>query len=257
MHQRKLAAKPQAKYTPPNRKAKSPSYLESECPKCHGPKFGKIAKLCRKCDCASRRPPVDTNLYRIRGHHARRIYLTRGQSTFVDAKLYEWLMLFSWSALKKAGRNVYYPQARAYCDGKRVNVSMHHLVLGVHHSIECDHKNGDTLDNLTDNLRPCNDLQNAANQGTARNNTSGFKGVIWRKDRKRWKAVINVNGKRHHLGTFRNIEDAAKCYDTAALKYFGEFARLNFPSALRVNSLQQAHRMPSKRSSHHGDSRSE
>ena len=32
-----------------------------------------------------------------------------------------------------------------------------------------------------------------------------------------------------YLGRFIDIEDAARAYDEAAKKYFGDFANLNFP----------------------------
>ena len=37
-----------------------------------------------------------------------------------------------------------------------------------------------------------------------RNNTSGTKGVGWRRDREKWVAFISVRGKRKHLGTFKS-----------------------------------------------------
>lgn len=45
----------------------------------------------------------------------------------------------------------------------------------------------------------------------------------------KWRAKIKVNGKTINIGTYEFAKDAAKAYDVEALKYFGEFAYLNFP----------------------------
>jgi len=44
-----------------------------------------------------------------------------------------------------------------------------------------------------------------------------------------WVAQIVVHRQHHRLGYFLTIEDAARAYDFAALRYYGDQARLNFP----------------------------
>lgn len=58
--------------------------------------------------------------------------------------------------------------------------------------------------------------------------TSIYKGVNWNRGRGMWAAHISVNGKTLYIGSFSSEIDAAKAYDTAALKHFGEFANPNF-----------------------------
>jgi len=91
-----------------------------------------------------------------------------------------------------------------------------------------DHKDGNGLNNRKANLRLCTNSQNQANRnGTQRNNTSGFNGVTWSKHDKKWRAKIMLNKKRVHLGGYYTAAEAANAYDKAAIKLFGEFARVN------------------------------
>jgi hypothetical protein len=57
--------------------------------------------------------------------------------------------------------------------------------------------------------------------------TSRFKGVSWHKKAGKWRAVIALNRKHKHLGHFDNELDAARAYDAAARKQWGEFAKCN------------------------------
>lgn len=93
---------------------------------------------------------------------------------------------------------------------------------------EVDHRNGDGLDNRRDNLRYATRARNTANRASV-GGSSRFKGVSWSKRDKIWYANICVNYRTIYLGTYRNEEDAARAYDAAAKKYFGAFARPNFP----------------------------
>lgn len=110
--------------------------------------------------------------------------------------------------------------------GKR-HVYLHRAVMGEPDAF-VDHKNRIRTDCRRVNLRAVNRLINVQNASLASNNSSGYKGVdyvAWGK----WRARITVKGKRRILGYAKTAEVAAKLYDTAALKYFGEHTYLNFP----------------------------
>ena len=110
---------------------------------------------------------------------------------------------------------------------------MHRLILnaGAGHANEIDHINGNKLDNRRENLRVCKPGQNKANMPPKSDNKSGFKGVSWSKNAKKWAAFVKWRGHSRYLGYFDNPVDAARAYDDAALEQWGEFAKLNFHRA--------------------------
>ena len=108
-------------------------------------------------------------------------------------------------------------------------VRIQHIILGTNSNRKdlIDHKNRNPLINRKYNLRACTHAENMRNSKHQKNNTSGYRGVIWYKPTKKWRAQIGVNGKLRYLGYFVGILDAARAYNTAALRYHGEFACLN------------------------------
>lgn len=113
-------------------------------------------------------------------------------------------------------------------NGKRVPLQS--FILSAPDGCLVDHINLDPLDNRKHNLRMCTVQQNNKNRGITRNNTSGYKGVTIRRNRKqqRYVARIYVDKVEINLGVYDTPLDAALAYDKASAKYHGEFGRPNF-----------------------------
>jgi hypothetical protein len=92
---------------------------------------------------------------------------------------------------------------------------------------QIDHINHDKYDDRVKNLRICSSAENCWNRKKTKANTSGYKGVSVIKNTEKYASHIKVYGKSINLGTFNNKADAARRYDEAAVKYFGEFANIN------------------------------
>jgi len=93
--------------------------------------------------------------------------------------------------------------------------------------VVCDHKDGDTLNNCRENLRPASMAQNRHNGVCDRNNRSGYRGVSWNTKRKEWHCTIMYRKKHYFIGWFKDKHEAAKRYNQKALSLYGEFAKLN------------------------------
>jgi HNH endonuclease len=113
--------------------------------------------------------------------------------------------------------------------GRKKQLLMHRVILGVRDTVQVDHKDGDGLNNRRGNIRACTPTQNQANRGKEPNRSSQYKGVCWVPSRNRWQAAIRIGGQTTLLGRFRDECDAATAYNFAADLTHGEFARLNVP----------------------------
>ena len=157
----------------------------------------------------------------------KRIPLTQGKSALVDDEDFDHVNQWKWCARKS--HNSYYAIRTAYLGGGRKNqkiktVYLHRLIIGAKRGEEIDHRNGDSLDNQKNNLRRCTHAQNMQNMKRQIGKTSEHKGVSWYKPTQKWIAKIVHGGEQIHLGYFVAESDAAKAYNEAAKKYFGEFA---------------------------------
>lgn len=88
-----------------------------------------------------------------------------------------------------------------------------------------DHKEG--KDNNPLNLREASYVNNSCNRKphSLNKRTSKYKGVYFTKCK--WRAVIQCNGIRKHIGYFQSEKEAAIAYNFEAVKIHGEYAKLN------------------------------
>lgn len=157
------------------------------------------------------------------------IALTRGKFATVDAQDVEWLSEFEWQAVEDDNGR-WYALCKLWVDGMKFTRQMHRMiVLELNPKVYVDHRDRDGLNNRRSNLRRCTPSQNQANKVRQKNSSQQYKGVHWNKKDKRWSAAIRENGRQLHLGNFKDERQAALAYDAAALRIYGEFARINFP----------------------------
>lgn len=148
--------------------------------------------------------------------------LTKGYEAIIDAEDMHIADSVNWSAMvpkSKSGKE-YSPYAiRGY------GILLHREIMQAKKGQILDHINGNTLDNRKSNLRFCTHSQNMQNSQRHETNTSGHRGVRFRKDRNKWRSEIYFNGKYIHLGLFENKIDAISAYEQKSAELFGDFKR--------------------------------
>lgn len=154
------------------------------------------------------------------------IKLTRGKAALVADEDVGWLNQWKWYAT--VSKNNFTAVRWVGKTDNRHKAHMHRQIMNASEGEEIDHINHNTLDNRRENLRLCTHQQNSMNRRKRTGLSSIYKGVCWHKQHKKWLARIKINNKQFCLGYHKWEANAAKAYDEAAKKYFGEFACLNF-----------------------------
>jgi hypothetical protein len=161
------------------------------------------------------------------------IKLNRGFVALVDDEDYERVNQFKWHVVTYRGfryavHTINYPATKDNPKKTSKQILMHRFILDLKKGEICDHASGDGCDNRRSNTRKASYTENARNSKKCRGGTSSqFKGVCWATKSHKWWVVIEVDAKTVDLGYFNDEIEAAKTYNEAAKKYFGEFARLN------------------------------
>jgi hypothetical protein len=86
-----------------------------------------------------------------------------------------------------------------------------------------DHIDNIRTNNHISNLRWATNGENNFNSGVNVVNTSGHKGVHFRKDTQRWSAKIYYNKKAYNLGCFSTKEEAVKARRERAKELYGAY----------------------------------
>jgi hypothetical protein len=171
------------------------------------------------------------------GYSFRRIYLGEGKYTLVNAKDYYWLSDFKW--IVYGNRNNFYAvRNKIVAPNETRPEYMHRLIMNPPPGLLVDHRDTDSLDNRRENLRFATPSQNMQNRRKKKNTTSQYRSV-WKVKNGKYESQIYHQGKKIWLGWFDSEVDAARAYDRAALKFRGEFARLNFPREDYIAEIQK------------------
>ena len=154
---------------------------------------------------------------------------THGQhNIIIDDEDWEMVKLYNWHIEYAPATLTYYVNTNK-CDnnGKQHNLRLHRYLTNCPKDKMVDHINHDGRDNRKSNIRICTHEENQWNRYKKRNNNNRYKGVSKSKKSKKWRSYINVNTKAIYLGSYPDEISAAKAYNEAAIKYYGEFALIN------------------------------
>lgn len=139
------------------------------------------------------------------------IFTSKCEEILVDDSDYEELSRYKWHVSTTTGYACRFH-----------GILMHRQIMRFPDEMLIDHISGNKLDNRRSNLRIATKSQNGMNRKVNLNNKLGVKGVDLFQGK--YRATININLKRIHLGYFNTIEEAAEARRRAEEFYFGEFA---------------------------------
>jgi hypothetical protein len=158
------------------------------------------------------------------------IPLTQGKAAVVDDEDFSILSKYKWHYQKNNSRKTGYAIRHIRVGGRKgrcLSFMMHREILGLQtgDAIQCDHIDGDGLNNRRGNLRKCTQAQNQWN--TPARNGREIKGVYWEERHKSWKVSFRLNGKIKNFGRFKNKNDAINSYNEIVFKERGSYAKIN------------------------------
>lgn len=156
----------------------------------------------------------------------KQIPLTQGKFALVDDEDFDDLAPHKWFY----GCDGYAARNSTGTWPRRHTIMMHRVITDAPKGLQVDHINGNKIDNRRRNLRIVTSAQNRYNSNASKGvvgRTSRYKGVSWNPNSRKWSARICENGKDVNLLFTESEVEAALAYNKAAIRIYGEFARLN------------------------------
>lgn len=146
--------------------------------------------------------------------------VVQGRVVLVDDEDVALLLEWQWHLHK--GVNTLY--VRGYPKGNRKGglQYLHRVVMRAKRREEIDHRKGDGLDNRKAMLRRATRSQNNANSVS---DGPLPKGVYLCGHTGRFRATVQLDGKRYRLGRFDTAQEAHAAYAAKAAELFGDFFR--------------------------------
>ena len=148
--------------------------------------------------------------------------IIKEHTILIDDEDFEKLSQYTWyiQRIPTKHREYKYVRYTADIDGIK-NPSMHQILLGFPEKpAVIHHIDGDGLNNKRENLEIFkNNRENLLRRRNIKYNKSGYRGVYWDKEHKKWRADIRVNNKGMFLGRFDNPHEAGEVYKKAKMVY--------------------------------------
>lgn len=150
----------------------------------------------------------------------RTLITTNGYTIMLDDEDYDRIAQYNWSFHRRVVKRFYGPTR------DRESVPIAREIMRRYDTM-FDHIDTNPLNNQKHNLREATSQQNSMNRSKAPGKSSKYKGVCKTRDGL-WQVSIFVDRRMLYLGRFTDEIAAAKVYDEAAIKYYKDFAKLNF-----------------------------
>lgn len=95
---------------------------------------------------------------------------------------------------------------------------LHKIIMNYYGKDPIDHIDRNPLNNKKENLRMSTTSQNGQNRALNINSNTGVRGLTWDKNANKYRARVQVNGKRNTIGHFDTIEEGAKALKEYRIK---------------------------------------